>query len=582
MANYAGTGLEVFANNPAGNVTAGGTTAPAQGTSQAWTVTVTAAFAVASVTTTPPQFFYACDPVAPSELMLVTVCPGGTGAGQSWTVIRGANNTATVTHQGGFTVTQVMSADSLSNLQNLPWFNMVTLFGADPTGAADCGAAVAAAIAVLPPQGAVLYFPAGKYVNAATTWTINLTASPEQVVTIVGDGMRTTQINYQGTGDCWRIYCSSTGALNYGGSGFRGICIDGTSSGTGACGIHIGDFELLLIEDVQVTNFTGTSAIGIHFENAYTWTEEATVRMSLINNTQNAVFEVTTGNVSWGYSSFDFNVWMKTVTGGGQDGIVLKNGPQLYHGTLRIRGNSNAGTSALTNAVLRISGVTGAGAVGGAGQPSEIKGEQLTVQVEQASGTTLASTIIMDSTAYVRGAYGILDFSFGGGTFVPATLPASGQFQFTGVISGDVNLSPGAAYDKYVWAHTVPVSYGVGISGGNFPSYAGGGFVTFLSDMFYWVLTASINGNVTSSTWNGGATLGASQRVTIIIKQAASGGPYTVTWQHNASPSVTAPTILWAGGTAPVMSTGANAIDVYHLETLDGITWYGRAEQNVS
>ena len=60
------------------------------------------------------------------------------------------------------------------------------------------------------------------------------------------------------------------------------------------------------------------------------------------------------------------------------------------------------------------------------------------------------------------------------------------------------------------------------------------------------------------------------------------GGPFTVTWQHNASPSVTAPTILWAGGTAPTMTATASAVDVYKLETPDGITWYGQAIQHVS
>lgn len=30
------------------------------------------------------------------------------------------------------------------------------------------------------------------------------------------------------------------------------------------------------------------------------------------------------------------------------------------------------------------------------------------------------------------------------------------------------------------------------------------------------------------------------------------------------------------------MSTGAGAVDLYELTTLDGITWVGRATQNVS
>jgi hypothetical protein len=48
------------------------------------------------------------------------------------------------------------------------------------------------------------------------------------------------------------------------------------------------------------------------------------------------------------------------------------------------------------------------------------------------------------------------------------------------------------------------------------------------------------------------------------IRQAASGGPYTVT--HTG--------VFWPGGTVPTMSTGASAIDEYEYRS-DGTHWYG-------
>jgi hypothetical protein len=40
--------------------------------------------------------------------------------------------------------------------------------------------------------------------------------------------------------------------------------------------------------------------------------------------------------------------------------------------------------------------------------------------------------------------------------------------------------------------------------------------------------------------------------------------------------------VKWAGGTAPTMTAAASSVDIYDLETVDGVTWYGRATQNVS
>lgn len=108
---------EVFADLPSGTVSSGGTTAPSAGTSESWTVSVTAAFAALY---SGSQHFYAADKNLPGEVFEVTACPGGTGS-QSWTVTRGADGTATAAHGSGFTVVQVASAGTLAALARKPW-----------------------------------------------------------------------------------------------------------------------------------------------------------------------------------------------------------------------------------------------------------------------------------------------------------------------------------------------------------------------------------------------------------------------------------------------------------------------------
>jgi len=60
----------------------------------------------------------------------------------------------------------------------------------------------------------------------------------------------------------------------------------------------------------------------------------------------------------------------------------------------------------------------------------------------------------------------------------------------------------------------------------------------------------------------------------IQIVQAASGGPYTVTWPAS---------VIWPSGATPTMSTGANAKDIYTMVTIDGgSSWFGNFGQAYS
>jgi parallel beta-helix repeat protein len=99
---------EVFANDPSGIVTSGGTDVPAAGTQETWALAACASFPAASSTASPPTQFHIADFAAPAELITVSNTSGAT-----WTVTRGAEGTVPVAHVPPFTVVQVTTAGFL-------------------------------------------------------------------------------------------------------------------------------------------------------------------------------------------------------------------------------------------------------------------------------------------------------------------------------------------------------------------------------------------------------------------------------------------------------------------------------------
>lgn len=81
------------------------------------------------------------------------------------------------------------------------------------------------------------------------------------------------------------------------------------------------------------------------------------------------------------------------------------------------------------------------------------------------------------------------------------------------------------------------------------------------------------NGNVVSATLAGattftfsGATASTACSFGLYLTQDATGNR-TVTWPAS---------VRWSGGTAPTLSTSANAVDILVFETINGgTTWYG-------
>ena len=123
--------LEVFANNPSTTVSSGGTTAPASGTQETWTVASSGSFPAVELGA---QQFHVADPVQPSEMITVQNISGTT-----WTVLRGAESSTPVAHAAGFTVTQVVTAGALTQMLYPPWQFLVQAYGAQGDGKIGTG-----------------------------------------------------------------------------------------------------------------------------------------------------------------------------------------------------------------------------------------------------------------------------------------------------------------------------------------------------------------------------------------------------------------------------------------------------------
>lgn len=205
---------EIYANTPSTTVTSGGTGNPP---TETWTVASSAGFPAASNSAALPTQFHVSDPVLPSELMAVTNV-----SGTSWSVTRGAEGTTAVPHAAGFTVRQVVSANALLQLRDrIGWYNVVTQFGADPTGAADSTTAIQNAVNACAGAG-VVYIPAG-------TYRLSSALAVGSGITIRGDGANATILD-QYTTTANGITISGTTVTNV---QILDLRINGFGTGTG-------------------------------------------------------------------------------------------------------------------------------------------------------------------------------------------------------------------------------------------------------------------------------------------------------------------------------------------------------------
>ncbi len=162
--------LEAFANDATASVTSGGTSAPAAGTVETWTLSGSSLPAVSNSASPTTQCYIAdVASASESEKMLVTNISGTTA-----TVTRGADGTTPVTHSAGFTVRQVLTRASFLALQ----LGVVIVPTGDITGAADTAAINTACQAR---KAALL--------QSGTYYITNLL--PDSAGSIIGAGMST-------------------------------------------------------------------------------------------------------------------------------------------------------------------------------------------------------------------------------------------------------------------------------------------------------------------------------------------------------------------------------------------------------
>jgi len=340
-------------------------------------------------------------------------------------------------------VTGSTPASAATTSTNSPdWINVVTSFNADPTGANDSTTAFQNAInsfTANPPINSagcgVVYIPAGTYKISST---LTCTTVP---VYLVGDGAWATTISFHGSGDCLRIYDDSTyGTRTKFGGGVVGITIDGSNAQGASSGLHVGD--LLQYEvDLTVQNFYQAGSIGVHFDNNYYWMEQLFGRIYAQNCASHVVFDWTSGTATTSSGSFercDLDIYINQ-DNGAFDGVVFQNGAFITNGSLKIRGNFGYSSSAVSSAVLRLTGSQSANDYPSA---SNITASMLDIGVECAtkSGDHVPQTIVFGAAGnQISGCYGALNFGAAGSTFA-ASNNNKNIINFVGQSTGDSTL----------------------------------------------------------------------------------------------------------------------------------------------
>ena len=341
------------------------------------------------------------------------------------------------------------------------WINIVTTYGADPTGTADSTTAWQSAVTAAIGSGRPVYAPAGTYKIAGNVTAV-LTTFPLWIICDPG----ATVINFTGSGDCFRIYCPTlfTGG-NFliptcVGGGITGAIFDGSShTGTGASAVHFGDI-FRFTTDVEIRNWTASGDIPVHADNTWFWTEEmrmSVVSLNCVSSDGTAVPVVfdQTPNVSstdctGSFDGADISIY--TVAGTPlANGAAFRNGTYMVSGSLKMNGGYVGSSSSQgTTAVLTLTGLSPSGSLDHSAGPyySNLREIELDIAVECETGTGsngpytiyfgTPSASAGDITAgnLIVDAYGLLAF-LANSTDFTFTNGSADTVQFWGVVTGD-------------------------------------------------------------------------------------------------------------------------------------------------
>lgn len=227
--------VEVFANLPNTTVSSGGTTAPAGGTTETWTVASSSSFPAVS---TGISQLHVADIAANSEIILVTNITGTT-----WSVTRGAEGTTPVAHSAGFTIYQVTTAGFLNAVSGAerPATLVVAASGASLawkntadyvcTGTND-DVKINAAMAALPSAGGTVLLSDGTFtISNPLIPTVNNTR-------LLGQGLDATVILAAPGANCNGYQFDVSQAVNLIFCCIEGMSFNGNSNASGY-GCHI-------------------------------------------------------------------------------------------------------------------------------------------------------------------------------------------------------------------------------------------------------------------------------------------------------------------------------------------------------
>lgn len=326
------------------------------------------------------------------------------------------------------------------------WKNVLD-YGADPTGVADSTAAFNAAYAALPAvSGPVQALYGGGWVYAPTgNYKITSTLNFNELRFLRGDGSACTTLTYTGTGPC--INASLSSGYNSGvptgyatPCNFYGFTIDGSSAGTGAVGLQIGNLFNSHGDDVRIQYFQTAGAIGLYFCNYGSSPVAEKMRWTGIStylNTTNVVFDC--GTATAGSGSFDYGVYeFHTKCTTNQNGVTLQNNAILTGCKLSIIGNYATSSATNTGYVIGLD-------VGTASGKSQIMAADLYVCVEcdGTTGNAGHQTVVMGSTSggYFTGSRPMVFIPTPGGASFQSASIASGSV-FTPTISTDPVYGP--------------------------------------------------------------------------------------------------------------------------------------------
>ena len=477
------------------------------------------------------------------------------------------------------------------------WINVVTQYGADPTGATPSTTAIQAAIAAAQTTGRTVYFPAGTYKISSS---LLVGGGSPGAITICGDGWDSQIVLANGSNAY--IFDFGTAAAPGGNTQYTpGLTIrdlylncNGTNQTTGGGGIYARGavwcvFDHLWIEAPYNHGLRfyqdGTGNYGHHntvtnclFKDGKTVTGSGAGLAMRVEQADENLFSGCTfqdcGNTSAAQNGqvYDTSAGLSTYSachfvGGATGAPFLKS--DSSPGRIIFAGNQFDGSNAADSVLVQGSGhvFTGNQFLNvGQGMSS---GQAAAIHLNGATGVTVEGNTFGASTAY---AVAVLEDSSANSNYIglnsytgtwlnskPVVLAGAATL----AVASSIGLSPGGT-TKFLRADGTWQTPSAGGGGDTLYAYGNTGSAPSLVLASGNVITATISASAVTFTF--GTAPSAAYSFTLILNSGTTGGA-TVTW-----PSGT----RWQDAIPPALSQTANFTDILVFTTTDtGTNWYG-------